>query len=92
MPDFKSPAEIVAPKIGAIYRHYKGTEYVVKDITRDSETLGLRVSYYNDPADVPWSRPLFGLGPDFRCCGWCDVAEDPVTGEVLHRFTLVGAP
>lgn len=84
MPEFKSPAEPVVPRIGAIYRHYKGAEYVVKDIDRDSETKVLRVSYTDDITQPGWSRVMVGIGPDGKPCGWGDVTEDG-----MRRFTPV---
>ena len=47
-------------KVGDIFRHFKGTTYVVADLAKDSENPEIiRVTYhpYGKP-DERWSRPL----------------------------------
>lgn len=47
-------------RVGAVYKHFKGTLYRVERLTRDSETLEERVVYSSldaDPSDPPWDRP-----------------------------------
>jgi hypothetical protein len=63
------------PSPGETWEHYKGNCYLVKDITRDSETLRLRVSYTD--GDVVWSRVLTGISPvTGQPCGWNDPLPD----------------
>lgn len=62
------------PKIGQIYRHFKGNEYVVQKITTDAETLEPRVVYTD--GDVEWDRPLHGVNPEGKPNGWGDPLPD----------------
>lgn len=87
MPEFRTALVEVVPKIGAIYRHYKGAHYMVTGLARDSETKAIRVSYQKPGDDFPWSRLLTGTDPDGKPCGWCDIGHD-FDGTVLWRFTL----
>jgi hypothetical protein len=49
------------PKIGGIYRHYKGKRYLMHGIARHSETLEEVVYYeclYENDLGKMWVRPL----------------------------------
>lgn len=85
MPTFVAPAFPVVPKIGAIYRHYKGDHYMVTGLARDSETKTIRVSYQKPGDDFPWSRLMTGNDPDGKPLGWGDIAQRD--GGILRRFT-----
>jgi len=85
MPYFRKAASPVVPRIGAIYRHYKGDHYMVVGFTRDSESTEVRVSYQQPGNDFPWSRVLVGTDPDGKPCGWSDIAVED--DEVLRRYT-----
>ncbi len=69
------------PIAGAIYQHYKGKQYRVIGIGRDSETLNEVVLYeslYENPMGRLWSRPLEM---------WSELVE--VNGEQVPRFKLL---
>lgn len=47
--------------IGGVYQHYKGKNYIVRDIARHSETMEWVVVYeclYENEAAKIWVRPL----------------------------------
>lgn len=47
--------------LGGIYQHYKGKNYIVRDVARHSETLEWLVVYeclYENPAGKIWVRPM----------------------------------
>lgn len=47
--------------IGGIYQHYKGKNYIVRDLARHSETLEWMVVYeclYENPEGKLWVRPM----------------------------------
>lgn len=47
--------------IGGLYQHYKGKNYIVKDLVRHSETLEWMVFYeclYDNPEGKLWVRPM----------------------------------
>lgn len=72
------------PKIGAIYRHYKGNEYAVVKITTDADTLQPRVVYIDEDM-VEWDRQWSGTDPKTgEPSGWSDPLPDG-----SPRFTLV---
>lgn len=72
------------PKIGGIYRHYKGNGYVVTAIAKDADTLELRVIYIDENMET-WDRRVTGLDPKTgQPSGWCDPLPDG-----RERFSLV---
>lgn len=47
--------------IGGVYQHYKGKNYLVKDLARHTETMEWMVLYeclYENPEGRLWVRPL----------------------------------
>ncbi len=47
--------------IGGVYQHYKGKNYIVRDLAKHSETLEWMVIYeclYENPEGKIWVRPL----------------------------------
>lgn len=47
--------------IGGVYQHYKGKNYIVKDLAKHSESLEWMVVYeclYENPEGNLWVRPL----------------------------------
>jgi hypothetical protein len=47
--------------LGGVYQHYKGKNYIVRDLARHSETLEWLVVYeclYENPEAKIWVRPL----------------------------------
>jgi len=69
-------------KIGGIYQHYKGKNYIVKDLARHSETLEWMVLYeclYENPEGKLWVRPL-GM--------FLETVE--IDGKSLPRFKYIG--
>jgi hypothetical protein len=47
--------------LGGVYQHYKGMNYIVKDVARHSETLEWMVIYeclYENPEGSIWVRPM----------------------------------
>jgi hypothetical protein len=47
--------------IGGLYQHYKGKNYIVRDLARHSETLEWLVVYeclYENPEAKIWVRPM----------------------------------
>lgn len=45
-------------RVGAFYRHYKGTVYVVVGFARHSETQDDLVLYRAPGSDRTWARPI----------------------------------
>ena len=46
---------------GGLYQHYKGNQYIVRDLAKHSETLEWMVVYeclYENPEGKLWVRPL----------------------------------
>lgn len=71
-------------KIGGIYKHFKGSEYIVLALAKDSETLEdivVYVTLYNktDAITHIWTRKL----EDF-------MGTKEVDGKVVNRFELIG--
>jgi len=47
--------------LGGLYQHYKGKNYIVRDLVKHSETLEWLVFYeclYENPEGKLWVRPL----------------------------------
>lgn len=47
--------------LGGVYQHYKGKNYIVKELARHSETMEWLVVYeclYDNPAGKIWVRPM----------------------------------
>jgi len=47
--------------LGGVYQHYKGKNYIVRDIAKHSETLEFMVIYeclYDNAEGKTWVRPL----------------------------------
>lgn len=68
--------------IGGLYQHYKGKNYIVRDIARHSETLEWLVVYeclYDNPEAKLWVRPL-GMF----------LENVTVDGKVVPRFKYIG--
>lgn len=68
--------------LGGVYQHYKGKNYIVKDIARHSETLERLVVYeclYDNPEGKLWVRPL-GM--------FLETVE--VQGKTVPRFKYIG--
>lgn len=69
-------------KLGGLYQHYKGMNYIVRDLVRHSETMEWMVFYeclYENPAGKLWVRPL-GM--------FLETVE--VEGKVVPRFRYIG--
>lgn len=47
-----------SPRIGEVYRHYKGGHYVVQHFATHSETREQMIVYLNLDHDSLWVRPL----------------------------------
>lgn len=74
------------PKIGGVYRHFKGNKYKVIDIVRHSETTEEMVLYKplyksKDFPDQMWVRPL---------SMFLEIVERE--GKKFPRFELVERP
>lgn len=68
--------------IGGVYQHYKGKNYIVRDIARHSETMEWLVVYeclYENEAAKIWVRPL-------------DMFTENITleGKSIPRFKYIG--
>ena len=76
---------LTPPIVGGVYRHFKGTLYVVRKIERDADTLKTRVSYHNvDDPDDSWSRLLTNFSmEEGKHTGWCD---PPFEGGERYTF------
>lgn len=77
------PKAVCNPQPNSCWRHYKGTEYVVKGQTIDTETGERRVIYQSlhntDPGPHPYDRPLKM---------WDEVVDHG--GQKVLRFTYIG--
>jgi len=71
------------PNAGELWRHYKGSLYVVVGACIDEATEGICVLYQNqkDPLSLPWSRDL---GEWDMIVQW--------EGKEVRRFELVHNP
>lgn len=68
--------------IGGVYQHYKGKNYIVKDLARHSETLEWLVVYeclYENDAAKIWVRPLDMFTENIE-----------VEGKTVPRFKYIG--
>lgn len=68
--------------IGGLYQHYKGKNYIVKDLVRHSETLEWMVFYeclYDNPEGKLWVRPM-GM--------FLENVE--INGQTIPRFKYIG--
>lgn len=68
--------------IGGVYQHYKGKNYIVRDLARHSETMEWLVVYeclYENEAAKIWVRPL-------------DMFTENITleGKSVLRFKYIG--
>lgn len=69
------------PKVGEVYRHFKGGEYIVVGLARCTETKRIRVMYRNthEPTwKLPWDRSL---------TNWLEPVK--VNGVQVSRFKLI---
>lgn len=69
-------------KIGGLYRHYKGNDYIVRGVVRHSETLEELVLYeclYENPKGKLWVRPIKMFQESVV-----------VDGQSIQRFRFVG--
>lgn len=58
--------------IGGVYQHYKGKNYIVRDLARHSETMEWLVVYeclYENPESKIWVRPLSLFLQKFKYIG-----------------------
>ena len=68
--------------LGGLYQHYKGKNYLVKDIARHSETMEHLVLYeclYENPAGKLWVRPLKMF-----------LETVTIDGQTIPRFKYIG--
>ncbi len=68
--------------LGGVYQHYKGKNYIVRDIVRHSETLEELVFYeclYENSLGKLWVRPFSMF-----------LETVTVDGKVLPRFRYIG--
>jgi hypothetical protein len=68
--------------IGGVYQHYKGKNYIVRDLARHSETMEWMVVYeclYENDAAKLWIRPM-GMFTE-------NITLD---GKLVPRFKYVG--
>lgn len=68
--------------IGGLYQHYKGKNYIVKDVARHSETLEWLVVYeclYENPEGRLWVRPLKMFMENIT-----------IEGKTVPRFKYIG--
>ncbi len=71
-------------KVGGVYKHFKGTEYKVLTIARDSEDVHTILVIYQElnligTTDKVWARPI-------------DMFIEEITrdGKPFQRFELIG--
>ena len=69
--------EVSEPKLGSVWRHYKGGMYVVVGIAKHSETLETMVAYCRTDSNEVWVRPLQM---------WHELVD--LNGKTVYRFTL----
>ncbi len=78
------PLPADAPKVGEVYKHYKGDTYKVTAIALHSDDDMWMVVYeplYENPAAPLFTKPL---------SGWTDTVEWPKeSGTIVRRFTLI---
>ena len=86
----------VLPTIGGLYRHtVKGTGYVVQAITKDADTLELRVVYLDEEM-VQWDRRVSGIDPEclrhptlsLALPNYCQVLEEAAHQSGCDNFGL----
>lgn len=68
--------------IGGLYQHYKGKNYIVRDLARHSETLEWLVVYeclYENPEGKLWVRPM-GMFME----------TVTIEGKTIPRFKYIG--
>ncbi len=68
--------------LGGVYQHYKGKNYIVKDLARYSENLEWMVIYeclYDNPEGKLWVRPLKMF-----------LENVVVDGKEVSRFKYIG--
>lgn len=68
--------------IGGVYQHYKGKNYIIRDLARHSETLEWMVVYeclYENPAGKIWVRPMGMFSESVN-----------VDGKDIPRFSYIG--
>lgn len=68
--------------IGGVYQHYKGMNYIVKDLARHSENLEWMVIYeclYENPEGKLWVRPMRMF-----------MESVTIEGKVIPRFKYIG--
>lgn len=69
-------------KLGGLYQHYKGKNYIVRDLARHSETLEWMVVYeclYENEAGKVWVRPKVMFEEEVE-----------VNGKFIPRFRYLG--
>lgn len=82
---------IAPPKIGELYRHYKGEFYTVTDVTMDTEEKTFRVTYIRADGSDPtrWSRILTQGAGAKTYYGWADIWYDTQNEIEGYRFNPV---
>lgn len=68
--------------LGGLYQHYKGKNYIVRDLVKHSETLETLVFYeclYENPEGKLWVRPIKMFLESFE-----------VEGKTIPRFKYIG--
>ena len=68
--------------IGGLYQHYKGKNYIVRDLARHSETMEWLVVYeclYENDAAKIWVRPMEMF-----------LESIEIEGRVVPRFKYIG--
>ncbi len=69
---------------GGLYQHYKGNQYIVRDLAKHSETLEWMVIYeclYENPEGKLWVRPLSMF-----------LEEVMLHGQLIPRFKYLAGP
>lgn len=58
--EYQEETQHIAPKVGSIWRHYKGTYYRVTGMIMKESSEELEVCYeeLSEPLLYPWSRPI----------------------------------
>jgi hypothetical protein len=68
--------------LGGLYQHYKGKNYIVRDLVKHSETLETLVFYeclYHNPEGKLWVRPIKMF-----------FESVVVEGKTIPRFKYIG--
>jgi hypothetical protein len=68
--------------IGGVYQHYKGKNYLVREVALHSETSEWMVVYeclYDNPQSKLWVRPLSMF-----------LEKVSVEGRMIFRFSYIG--